>query len=76
MDDEPKTTITLDDNKLPPAMAAYGKRERVAEIIFDWIHKGQVTHRRKYDAIPEDQKEQYRAVAKDIEAVYQRGEKE
>lgn len=39
------------------------EREDVAQIIYDWIHEAQVTHRRNYGAIPEDQKQTYRTVA-------------
>ncbi len=59
-------TIELDDSKLPPAMIAFKTREDVANIIYDWLHENQITHRRDFDSIPEDQKEQYRCVAKAV----------
>jgi len=39
------------------------KREDVAEIIYDWLHENQVTHRRNYAQIPDHQKDGYREVA-------------
>lgn len=55
--------IELDNSKLPPAMAAYKKREDVAEIIYDFVHRAQVTHRRVFADIPDDWKLEYRVVA-------------
>lgn len=68
---KPKTTIELDESKLPPGMLAGARRERVAELIWDWVREGQVTHRRTWAQAPEDQKTQYREVAKSIAAIYE-----
>lgn len=56
-------TIELDSSNLPPAMAAYKKREDVAEIIYDWIHESQITHRKTYEQCSAEQKQQYRVIA-------------
>lgn len=63
-------TIQLDDAKLPPAMAAYGRRERVAEIIYNWIHENQVTHRRTWAERTEEDRALYRRVAESIDVIY------
>jgi len=42
------------------------KREDIAEIVYDWIHENQITHRRTYAQIPDDQKASYRQVADKI----------
>ena len=50
-------TIKLETSKLPFAM----QREVVAEMIYDWVHESQVTHRRSYSEIPN--KTQYQSLA-------------
>jgi hypothetical protein len=40
--------------------------EDVAEIIYDWIHEQQVTHRKKYNERSDEQKESYRRVARQV----------
>lgn len=47
------------------------RRERVAEIIYDWIHENQVTHRRAWSERREEDKAQYRVVAASIAVVYE-----
>jgi hypothetical protein len=56
-------SIELDESKLPVGMVEARKREDVAEIIYDWLHENQITHRRTYAQIPDDQKTNYREVA-------------
>jgi hypothetical protein len=56
-------SIEPDESKLPVGMVEARKREDVAEIIYDWLHENQITHRRAYGQISEDQKANYREVA-------------
>lgn len=58
-----KKAIAIDESKLPEGMRHFKLREDVAEIIYDWIHEQQVTHRRTYEQIPDNQKDSYRTVA-------------
>jgi hypothetical protein len=46
-----------------------GLDEQVAALIFDWIHAGQVTHRRVFTDIEEEQKNQYRSIAQKVIAL-------
>jgi hypothetical protein len=50
---------TLQDQRERAVM----QREAVAEMIYDWIHEQQVTHRRTYNQIPENQKSTYCGIA-------------
>lgn len=40
--------------------------EQVAELLYDWVHKSHVTHCKTYASITEEQKENYRAFARDF----------
>ena len=61
-------------NETDQRIAAYNRRERVAEIVYDWIHESQVTHRRRWKDRSDEDKAQYRKVATDICAVFQEQE--
>ena len=56
-------SIEVDESRLPAGTVDARRREDVAEIVYDWIHEQQVTHRRTYAQIPDDQKASYRQVA-------------
>lgn len=55
------------ENSQPTAATAmHVKREDVARILYEWLHENQVTHRRIFDNLAEQDKQMYRTVAERV----------